>query len=350
MAEVIGESLTKRFAGVTALRGVSFEVGAGGVLLVVGPSGAGKSTLLRLVAGLEVPDEGRVRIGGELMSGSGVVVPPHRRGLAFVFQRPTLWPHMSALDNVALALVGRGLPRRERRRRAAAALEQLHLAARLRAYPATLSGGELQRVGLARALVVGPRVLLLDEPFASLDAGLRQELVRELGSLSAPREGAKTPGMTILWASQHHEEALPLATRVLLLRRGAAKEWGEPEAVVSRPRTAFGARFLADANLVPGRLIRPGLARSALGEVECEGGSGRPGEPVLLAVPPQGFVVSSNGALQVRVLGSEFRGSHFAHQVRIEDVTLRVHLPERLAEGEVVSLRLTRTPVVVKDE
>lgn len=348
MAEVVGENLTKRFAEVTALEEVSFEVGAGGVLLVVGPSGAGKSTLLRLVAGLEAPEEGTVRIGGEVMSGPGVLVPPHRRGLAFVFQRPTLWPHMTVLDNVALALVGRGVPRRDRRRRAAAVLEQLHLSERLRAYPATLSGGELQRVGLARALVVEPRVLLLDEPFASLDAGLRRELLDELRSLTAGGESKDRPGMTVLWASQHHEEALPLATRLLLLHKGKVKEWGEPEAVVSRPRTAFGARFLADANLVPGRVVRPGLARSAVGEVECEGG--RPGEPVLLAVSPHGFALSADGALRGRVLRSEFRGSHFAHQVRIEDVTLRVELPERLPVGEEVSLRLTRSPVVVEDE
>ncbi len=152
MAEVICSSLSRRFGGVWALSDVSCEVPSGGAMLVVGPSGSGKTTLLRLIAGLLRPDHGSVRIGSRLVTGPNVMIPPHRRGIAFVFQRPTLWPHMTALDNVALALVGRGLRRRERRARAGETLDRLDMSKRRHAYPATLSGGETQRVGLARAL------------------------------------------------------------------------------------------------------------------------------------------------------------------------------------------------------
>ena len=214
MAEVRCENVMKRFGAVEALAGVSCAAASGEALLILGPSGAGKTTLLRVIAGLERPDEGTVRIGGEVVSGPGVDVPPHRRGLAMVFQRPTLWPHLTALDNAALALVGRGLRRRQRRAKAAETLAQLGMSHRLRAWPGTLSGGELQRVGLARALVVEPQVLLLDEPFASLDPDLRGELVALLARLKAER------GVTILWVSHREDEASGIADAVVRLRDG----------------------------------------------------------------------------------------------------------------------------------
>lgn len=229
MANVACRNLTRRFGPVTALAGVSCEVPAGSVLLILGPSGAGKTTLLRLVAGLDRPDEGTVTIAGRLVSAAAgpgqpaVHVPPHERGLALVFERPTLWPHLTALENTALALVGRGLPRRTRRRRAESVLDRLGMRHRLRAWPATLSAGERQRVNLARALLVEPEVLLLDEPFASLDVERRRDLLRHLATLKAER------GVTMLWVSHRSEEVLALADRVLLLRRGAVDGTAEAE-------------------------------------------------------------------------------------------------------------------------
>jgi len=342
VAEVSGKSLTKTFGGTTALAGVSFEAPAGSVLLILGPSGAGKTTLLRLVAGLEQPDQGTISIAGDPVTAPNVSVAPHRRGVGFVFQQPTLWPHMTAVDNVALALTGRGLRKRERRRQATGMLERLSMGDRLRAYPATLSGGQLQRVGLARALVAGPRVLLLDEPFASLDASLRQELVREL-------EGLKSQGeVTMLWVGHRYEEALALADGLLLLDRGEVKEKGEPAAVLANPRTAFGARFLVDANTLTGRVNQRGMAETVLGEVACPGR--RPGERVLLAVPPEAIAVAADGSARGTVVRTEFRGRYFACEVRLGGETVRVHLSDRLSEGAEVGLRLTRNPSVLEDE
>jgi len=341
MAEVAGRKLSKRFGEVTALEEVSFEVPAGGVMLVLGPSGAGKTTLLRVVAGLEEPDTGSVTIAGRTVAGVGMSVPPHQRGVAFVFQRPTLWPHMTARDNVALALVGRGLRRRQRRARAEEALGKLGMSRQVKAYPATLSGGELQRVSLARALVAEPKVLLLDEPFASLDASLRRDLVSDLAKLKHEH------GVTMLWVSHRYEEALALADRLLLLRDGAPQEEGEPQAVLARPRSVFGARFLVEANILTGQVLQNGLARTALGDVPCPGV--RPGERVLLAVSPEGFALSANGAVRVRVAGAEFRGRYFAYHVQLGEEAIRVHLGERLRVGDEVALRLTATPLVVQE-
>jgi len=214
VANVACRGVSKRFGTVQALRGVSFEVTGGGVALLVGPSGSGKTTLLRVIAGLEWPDAGEVLVGGEVMTGSNLYVPPHKRRLAFLFQRPTLWPHLNSRDNVALALVGQGIGRSERRRRADAALAELGMAARARAYPATLSGGEMQRVSLARALVAEPSVLLLDEPFAALDGELRDDIASRLAALNKKRD------MTIVWVTHRGEDAAALRGKVFTLRAG----------------------------------------------------------------------------------------------------------------------------------
>jgi len=340
MTDVSCNGLTVRFGEAAALAEVSCEAPAGGVLLVLGPSGAGKSTLLRVIAGLMKPQAGTVRIGGETVTGPGVLVAPHRRGLSFVFQRPTLWPHMSVLDNVALALVGRGARRRERRRAASEALAELGLTGCDRLYPGTLSGGELQRVALARSLVTCPQVLLLDEPLTGLDPELRRDFVEKLGRL-------KSAGMTMIWVSHQCEEAYGLADRLLLLRRGKVEEHGEVQAVLARPRTTFSAAFLTDANLVPGTISGPGRARTSLGEIECP--AGRPGETIIFAVPPRRLALSSNGGAAAKVVRSEFRGDSFACVVKINGLELRLISSERLRPGQKVTLDLIGVPPVVRE-
>lgn len=222
MAAVTCDNLSKSFGTVRAVSGVSFSLEEGETLLILGPSGSGKTTLLRIIAGLESPDEGCVRIEERVVSNSRVIVPPHRRGLAMLFQRPTLWPHLRVMDNVALGLCGRQLGRKARRAAAREALAELEMTGRERAWPATLSGGELQRAALARALVAQPRLLLLDEPFASLDLDLRRGLVETFDNLK------RRHGVTVIWVSHRFEEALHLADRVLLLRAGEVEACGPP--------------------------------------------------------------------------------------------------------------------------
>jgi len=185
-------------------------------------------------------------------------------------------------------------------------------------------------------------VLLLDEPFAALDVELRKDLAAHLAALKSGR------GMTMLWVSQRHEEALALADRLLLLRSGRVAENGEVRSVLAHPRTAFGARFLVDANLVRARVERTGRARSVLGEIECA--QPGPDGSVLVAVSPDAFAVSANGRVRGTVESAEFRGRYFAYVVRVGNERLRVHLKERIERGETVSLRLMSEPCVVEDE
>ncbi len=205
----------KRFGSHQALAGVSFEVAAGEFVVILGPSGCGKTTLLRLVAGLDVPDSGEISLGGSQVSGpNSSMVPPHRRGIGFVFQDLALWPHMTVLKNLDFVLESARTPRDERAARAHEVLRLVRIEPLGSRYPHELSGGEQQRVALARALVGHPRLLLLDEPLSSLDPELRRELRAELARLK------RALGVTAVYVTHDREDASNLADRILEMREG----------------------------------------------------------------------------------------------------------------------------------
>jgi iron(III) transport system ATP-binding protein len=206
------QDLGKRYGGVRALDGVSFEAGAGERLALLGPSGSGKTTLLRVVAGLELPDAGQIFIWDRLVSEPGRGVPPHLRGIGFVFQASTLWPHMSVRGNIAYGLAG--WPREQMRARLAELIEQMSLQGLESRFPAQLSGGEARRVELARALAPKPSTLLMDEPLTNLDPELKTRLL-DLIRGSAEREGA-----TLMYVTHVAEEAESIADRVLQIAQG----------------------------------------------------------------------------------------------------------------------------------
>lgn len=231
--------LSKRNGPAFALQGVSLEVNPGSCLGVVGPSGAGKTTLLRLVAGLETPEGGSIRIDGEPVSGEGQWVLPHRRSVGLVFQGLALWPHMT-VEQHAVHGLGPGVSRSERRHRARAVLERLGLAPFARRYPSELSGGERQRVALARALVRRPRVLLLDEPLASLDRSLRRSLVALLGQLKAE------DSVAMVYVSHEREGLASLVDRIAVLDDGTVVEQGDAATLLREPRSEVARRLLLD--------------------------------------------------------------------------------------------------------
>ncbi|MGH9321842.1 MAG: ABC transporter ATP-binding protein [Vicinamibacteria bacterium] len=207
--------VAKRFGSHQAVAGVSFEVAAGEVVAILGPSGCGKTTLLRLVAGLEVPDGGEIWLGGTEVAGPHrSMVPPHRRGIGFVFQDLALWPHLTVHKNLDFVLESVETPRGERAARAHEALRLVRIEPLANRYPHELSGGEQQRVALARALVGQPRVLLLDEPLSSLDPELRAALRAELARLQ------RALGVTAVYVTHDREDAAALADRIIEMREG----------------------------------------------------------------------------------------------------------------------------------
>lgn len=229
----------KRVSRTFAVGPISLEIAAGRCLALVGPSGAGKTTTLRLIAGLEAPDAGVIRIGGEMVDGGARAVAPHRRGVALVFQSLALWPHLTVEKQVLYGL-GRELPRAARRPAVRSILERLGLAEHARCYPAQLSGGEQQRAALARALVGRPRILLLDEPLAHLDRGLRRSLTALLAELKAESS------MAMVYVSHDRQGLAALADRLAVMDHGIVVEEGPAAELLTSPESDVGRRLLAD--------------------------------------------------------------------------------------------------------
>jgi putative spermidine/putrescine transport system ATP-binding protein len=232
--------LAKRYGDVRAVDGVSLDIERGEFFTMLGPSGSGKTTTLRLIAGFELPDDGRVELAGADVSR----VPPYARDVNTVFQDYALFPHMTVADNVAYGLRVKGVGKAERRARAAEALEMVRLPQVGARKPAQLSGGQRQRVALARAIVNRPRVLLLDEPLGALDLKLRQEMQVELKRIQSE------VGITFVYVTHDQEEALTMSDRLAVFDQGRIVQVGAPAEVYERPATEFVAGFVGTSNVL----------------------------------------------------------------------------------------------------
>jgi ABC-type Fe3+/spermidine/putrescine transport system ATPase subunit len=284
--EVAG--LGRRRAGREVLSGVSFSLAEGRVAGVLGPSGAGKTTLLRLIAGLEVPDEGEIFLDGALASRPGeAAIPPRGRGIGLVPQGYALWPHLDAFENAAFPLRARGVADEETRRRTMETLESLGAAALARRRPAELSGGEQQRVALARALVARPRLLLLDEPLTGLDAPAREEARRVLA------RALRASGAAAILVTHDHAEALAVCDRLLLLFDGRIVQDGAADEVWRHPSGPEAAALLGAATRLAGA-ARAGRAELAAG-VSLPGAPGADGEPLTALFRSEDLSLSGSG-------------------------------------------------------
>ena len=279
MTQLAVTGLYKAFGAHPVLTGLDLEVPAGSLTAILGPSGSGKTTLLRLLAGFERADAGTVTIGDTLVDGPGVHLPPERRRLGYVPQEGSLFPHLTVEGNV-----GFGLSSRERRGgRTAQLLESVGLGGLAKRYPHQLSGGQQQRVALARALAIQPAVVLLDEPFASLDAHLRASVRADV------QQVFRAAGTTAVLVTHDQDEALSTADRVAVLRDGKIAQCAAPQDLYARPVDADLASFIGDANLLDG-IMGADLVETILGRlpVQSNGSAApEPGRVTVLIRPEQ---------------------------------------------------------------
>jgi putative spermidine/putrescine transport system ATP-binding protein len=254
------EGVVKRFGDVVAVDGIDLEIADGEFFSMLGPSGSGKTSTLRMIAGFELPTEGRILLHGRDVTG----VPPFDRDVNTVFQDYALFPHMSVGDNVGYGLVVRKVPGNERRERVADALRMVRLTGYDDRRPGQLSGGQRQRVALARALVNRPRVLLLDEPLGALDLKLREEMEIELKAIQAQ------VGITFVYVTHDQEEALTMSDRLAVLNAGRIEQVGTPAEVYEHPASTFVAGFVGTSNLLTGESATAVIGRDGVFTVRPE--------------------------------------------------------------------------------
>jgi ABC-type Fe3+/spermidine/putrescine transport system ATPase subunit len=298
------DSLTKRFDGTVAVDGLSLSIERGEMLALLGPSGSGKTTTLRLLAGFEVPDQGRVVVEGEDVTG----VDPVARRFGMVFQHYALFPHLDVGENIAFGLESLGVSGEELQRRVARALTLVDLAGYERRRISQLSGGQQQRVALARALAPEPRVLLLDEPLSNLDPSLRERTRREI------RELIRRVGITTVLVTHEQDEAFDLGDRVAVLRGGRLEQVGTPEDLYASPANEFVAEFVGRSSGIGVVVLGPG-ERGLLVKVEgvewdLTDVSQAPSGPAFMVVRPEALrlMPPTAGALVGTVTERRFTG------------------------------------------
>ena len=305
-------NISMHFGETVAVRNIDLAVDEGSFVVMLGPSGSGKTTLLNILGGFLEPTEGQVFIDGAEVTH----VPPARRPTTTVFQDYALFPHMSIGGNVGFGLKRRGVPRPERDERVERALDMVGLAHTAQRKTHELSGGQRQRIALARALVVEPKVLLLDEPLGALDLKLRRQMQEELKAIQ------QRVGTTFVHVTHDQEEAMAIADVIVVMNHGAIEDIGAPERVYLRPRSLFTATFMGDSNLIEGT-----VASASGGEARIETALGaitlhidlEPGRAVTLMIRPEKLTIepSRDGMIagmislgRARVTESLFQGTH----------------------------------------
>jgi iron(III) transport system ATP-binding protein len=299
--------VVKRYGQVTAVNNISFSVAPGELVTLLGPSGCGKTTTLRMIAGLELPSEGKILIGGQDVSQT----PASGRDVSMVFQSYALFPHMTVLENVCYGLVVSGTAKPQAQEKARAVMQIVGLQGFDARLPSELSGGQQQRVAVARALVLEPAVLLFDEPLSNLDARLRREMRDEI------RELQQRLKLTVVYVTHDQAEAMAISDRIIVMNKAVIAQEGTPRELYAQPKDAFVASFMGEANLLKGKSL--GASGTGVG-VACELGDGyrldvpanaipAAGAAVELAIRPESVEVLTEGAgLAGKVLKSSYLG------------------------------------------
>lgn len=341
--EEVRKTFWSRGLPVQALQSISFSVPESSFTAVLGASGCGKSTMLRILAGIEQPDSGRIQIGGELLDSNSFHLAPDRRHIGLVPQEGALFPHLSVAENVGFGLrSGRPSLRPAQRsaisRRISELLDLVGLAGYEKRRPSELSGGQQQRVAIARALAPNPRLLLLDEPFSALDAGLRVELRSEL------REILDSTNTTTLLVTHDQEEALSLADQVVVMRDGVIVQSASPSELYAAPSELWTATFLGDAVLLPGQLSESGShVDTPLGRLDCRVcGEVRCGLCTVMLRPEQ--IVADIAGVPACIRAATYFGHDALIELEVESegqrypIAARVLRPELARRGEMLSV------------
>ena len=318
-------NLTKRFGDVVAVDDVSLTIESGTFLTLLGPSGCGKTTLLRCVAGLEDPDEGEIHIGDQLVfsRAKGISIPPGKRDLGLVFQNYALWPHMKVKNNLTFALEIQKMDKAEMEKRVKDALKEVKMQGYEDRYPREMSGGQQQRIALARMLAYRPKVFLLDEPLSNLDARLRMDMRSELKRLH------HVAGATTIYVTHDQVEALTMSTNIAVMKEGVLQQLDTPDIVYRFPANLFVADFIGNpkVNLLDGTVEKKGLVD--IGKFSVMTGTDHVRGKVVMAVRPEDIAISTSpvdGAIEFTAYSVLPAGADTTIIAQLDEVSLTVRV------------------------
>jgi iron(III) transport system ATP-binding protein len=308
------KDVVRKFGQRSAVNGLSLRLAKGSIGCLLGPSGCGKTTALRAIAGFEPIDAGTIRAHGRVLSEPGFTTSPEQRRIGMVFQDYALFPHLNVRDNIAFGL--HRMPAAARDRRSREMLDAVGLAEYEHQFPHQLSGGQQQRVALARALAPEPELVLLDEPFSSLDVELRDRLSAEVRTL------LKNLNATALLVTHDQQEAFAVADVVGVMREGRLEQWSSPYDLYHRPATRFVADFIGQGVFVRGEVIDLQTVRTEIGVVRTNGHAHlNPGQPVDLLLRPDDVIYDDASELRAEVRQRAFRGAEFLYTLKMPSGT-----------------------------
>lgn len=313
MSKIKLDGVTMKFGDIVAVKDIDLDIRAGEYVTILGPSGCGKTTLIKMIAGMWQPSDGRVYVDGEDVTD----VPIEDRDIGYVFQNIALFPHMTILQNTEYGLRVRDVPEEERPEVTTKYLELVNMLDRAGMFPDELSGGEQQKVALARALSSGSKILMLDEPMSALDARVRMDLRYEIRNL------VKKLGLTVLHVTHDQEEAMSVSDRIILMKKGRIVEIGTPLSIYRNPKTIFAANFIGETNLID--CVVTAKSRTGKTMVMLRDGSRvrvarsefRVGDPVVVSVRPEHVYTASDGLYAV-VTDAVFMGSYWRIRTEAE--------------------------------
>tara|TARA_R110002049_G_scaffold138614_6_gene298797 strand:+ start:2993 stop:4060 length:1068 start_codon:yes stop_codon:yes gene_type:complete len=323
---------------------ISFDLEQGQIGCLLGPSGCGKTTLLRAIAGFEQVSSGSINLHGETISRPGAQLPPERRRVGMVFQDFALFPHLNVGRNIAFGLDAMNRENRAQRVRDMLALVELEQYAE--AFPHELSGGQQQRVALARALAPSPEILLLDEPFSSLDSELREQLASEV------RELLKRNGVTAILVTHDQHEAFAMADQIALMRHGRVVQLDSPYNLYHSPRSEFVAEFIGQGSIITVSVNAEGTLNNGLGILDVRHRPWQAGETLRLLIRPDDIEHDEHSALSLPVVSKAFRGAHYLYELALPDgqrVPCLTPSHVSINPGETLPVRFNLQHVVIFD-
>lgn len=336
------DQVEARFGNQVIVDQLGFHLAKGEIGCLLGPSGCGKTTLLRTIAGFEPITSGQIQLNQQTISTPQQQLPPEQRNVGMVFQDFALFPHLNVFDNIAFGIRKQSLA--EQKRRVAQLLEHVGLSAYEKRYPHQLSGGQQQRIALARALAPKPRLLLMDEPFSSLDAVLRESLAHDM------RQLIKAEDITALLVTHDQQEAFVMADRAGVMYQGKLLQWGTPYDLYHEPNHPFVADFIGQGVLLPGQISADSVVSTAIGELQCDCLSSQAlGNAVDVLIRPDDILIDPQSNRKATIVAKGFRGANFLYTVELAEGSRLLCMTsshQQHAIGEQVGLSLNMDHLV----